>query len=166
MKTLTLLSLITLIFTAVQKGEAWRRSTLYIGADDILSKVYLNDNELDLSSVDDLTTYTTVKKLDLALFTNDELKFVVKNKNPVSFLDNAGLAVKILYKDQFGNEKTIETNLKDWTCNGKTPVSKRIVKGLLNYPTWANQGLYDVLVIWNDEDTTEATCRVVIPKLD
>ena len=166
MKTLTLLSLITLIFSAVQKGEAWRRSTLYIGADDILSKVYLNDNELDLSSVDDLTTYTTVKKLDLALFTNDELKFVVKNKNPVSFLDNAGLAVKILYKDQFGNEKTIETNLEDWKCNGKTPVNKRIVKGLLHYPTWAVQGLLDVLVIWADDDPTEATCSVVIPKLE
>ena len=30
MKTLTLLSLITLIFSAVQKGKAYRRSTLYI----------------------------------------------------------------------------------------------------------------------------------------
>ena len=149
MKTLTILSLITLIFSAIQKGEAWRRSTLYIGADDILSKVYLNDNELDL-----------------ALFTNDELKFVVKNKNPVSFLDNAGLAVKILYKDQFGNEKTIETNLEDWKCNGKTPVNKRVVKGLLHYPTWAVQGLLDVLVIWADDDPTEATCSVVIPKLE
>ena len=149
MKTLTLLSLITLIFSAVQKGEAWRRSTIYVGADDILSKVYLNDNELDL-----------------ALFTNDELKFVVKNKNPVSFIDNAGLAVKILYKDQFGNEKTIETNLEDWKCNGKTPVNKRVVKGLLHYPTWAVQGLLDVVVIWADDDPTEATCSVVIPKLE
>ena len=55
MKTLTILSLITLIFSAIQKGEAWRRSTIYVGADDILSKVYLNDNELDLSPSEIIT---------------------------------------------------------------------------------------------------------------
>ena len=110
MRILYFLSLLIIVLSAVQKGEAWKRSTLYIGADDVLTNLYVNDNEIDLSDVDDLSTYSIVKKVDLALFPNDEIKIKVINKNPVSIIDNAGLAVKMNYVDQNGNEKTFYTN--------------------------------------------------------
>ena len=52
MKTisLTLLLLTTISLEAhVRKNEEWYRSTIYIGADDILVSVQLNDNPVDLS---------------------------------------------------------------------------------------------------------------------
>ena len=163
MRILYFLSLLIIVLSAVQKGEAWKRSTLYIGADDVLTNLYVNDNEIDLSDVDDLSTYSIVKKVDLALFPNDEIKIKVINKNPVSIIDNAGLAVKMNYVDQNGNEKTFYTNLDDWECNGDKPMNKNIVMGL-HYPTWATQELRNVNVIWAEGNPKEATCTFVIPK--
>ena len=82
MRILYFLSLLIIVLSAVQKGEAWKRSTLYIGADDVLTNLYVNDNEIDLSDVDDLSTYSIVKKVDLALL------IILKNSYAIHLLSS------------------------------------------------------------------------------
>ena len=104
MKTIsfTLLLLITITLEAhVRKNEEWHRSTIYIGADDTLVSVQLNDNPVDLSEYGNyMDKFAIIKKASLVLFPGDELVFYVKNNKEVSKKDPAALGVRIEYVDQ------------------------------------------------------------------
>ena len=156
--------LLFITLSLISCDSLWRRSTLYIGADDSLYKIYINENEIDISSLENKEQYDKVKKIELTLFNYDEIKIYVKNFRELTRDDNAGLAVKLDYKDQYGNDKLLYTNLNDWECNGEKPIDKKIV-GNNHYPTWNVQGLNDVNVIWAEGNPKEAYCRFVVPKI-
>jgi len=158
------LPIILVLITTITSDSLRRRSTIYIGSDDSLEKIYINENELDISELENKDDYSKVKKLEVTLFNYDEIQFEVTNKNELSNYDNAGLAVKIEYKDQYGKEKNLYTNLDDWECNGEKPIDKRTISKS-HYPTWNENGLDDVKVIWANGNPKSAVCRFVVPKI-
>jgi len=72
--------LLFITLSLISCDSLWRRSTLYIGADDSLYKIYINENEIDISSLENKEQYDKVKKLELTLFNYDEIKIYVKKK--------------------------------------------------------------------------------------
>ena len=73
-----LLSLVTINSEHVKNGEKWFRSNIFIGADDGLVSITLNDNEVYFPTL--LNNWLTVQTLDLpsgAAFTSSNGKKVV-----------------------------------------------------------------------------------------
>ena len=168
MKTisLTLLLLTTISLEAhVRKNEEWYRSTIYIGADDILVSVQLNDNPVDLSEYGNyMDKFAIIKKASLVLFPGDELVFYVKNNGEVSKKDPAALGVRIEYVDQEGNSQTFLSTSNQWTCDGYPPIVNGSVATNLHYILWRTNGLGgNVQLIWGREQKESTVCRFTIP---
>ena len=168
MKTISfiLLLLITITLEAhVRKNEEWHRSTIYIGADDTLVSVQLNDNPVDLSEYGNyMDKFAIIKKASLVLFPGDELVFYVKNNKEVSKNDPAALGVRIEYVDQEGNSQTLLSTSNQWTCDGYPPIVNGSVATNLHYILWRANGLGgNVQLIWGREQKESTVCRFTIP---
>ncbi len=168
MKSLSIIFLIIIsssISFHIRKNQEWNRSTIYIGADDTLVSVKLNDNPVDLSEYGNyMDKYAVIKKASLVLFPGDELVFYVKNNGPITKINSAALGVRIEYVDQDGNSQTFLSTSNQWTCDGYPPVVSGSVATNLHYILWKANGLGgDVQLIWGRDQKENTVCRFEIP---
>ena len=163
--TIFLLSLITINSEHVKNGEKWFKSTIYIGADDQLLSLTLNDNEVYTPNLL-LNNWLSIQTVDLVLFPGDELVFTVKNNAEEFTIDDPGaFAARIEYVNQNGETTSYLTNTKDWTCDGREPKSFGTVYKNLRYLNWQFQKLGDdVELIWGAFQKQTTKCRFTIPQ--
>ena len=99
MLSIFLLSLVTINSEHVKNGEKWFKSKIFIGADDYLVSLTLNDNEVNIPIL--LNNWLAVQTLDLVLFPGDELVFTLKNNaENFSTSDPGAFAARIEYVNQ------------------------------------------------------------------
>ena len=168
MKSLSIIFLLIIsssLSSHIRKNQEWNRSTIYIGADDILVSVTLNDNPVDLSEYGNyMDKYAILKKASLVLFPGDELVFYVKNNGPITKKNHAALGVRIEYVDQEGNSQTFLSTSNQWTCDGYPPIVSGSVATNLNYILWRANGLGgNVQLIWGRDQNESTVCRFQIP---
>ena len=159
-----LLSLVTINSEHVKNGEKWFRSNIFIGADDGLVSLTLNDNEVYFPTL--LNNWLVVQKVDLVLFPGDELVFTVKNNaENFSIQDPGAFAARIEYVNQNGETTVFMTNTADWTCDGREPKSYGNVFKNLRYLNWQMQNLgEDTELIWGSSENQVTKCRFSIPQ--
>ena len=164
MLSIFLLSLVTINSEHVKNGEKWFKSKIFIGADDYLVSLTLNDNEVNIPIL--LNNWLSVQTLDLVLFPGDELVFTLKN-NAENFStgDPGAFAARIEYVNQNGETTVFKTNIADWTSDGREPKTYGNVFKNLRYLNWQLQNLgEDVELIWGSSEKQVNKCRFSIPQ--
>lgn len=114
------LLLIAIIATTVYS----QKSTLVFTADNIVNGIKINGKDLNLAGVANLNNWTQLStiNLDYPLREGDTISFNISNSGTFTYGNPANLVASITYFTSSNEQKTLLTNLNDWTYNGN-PVS-------------------------------------------
>ena len=134
---------------------------LFLSADQRIIDVSINNNVISLSKLQDITNTFIVKTLPINVFPGDIIKItakkiVVRNITDDNNNTSGGIIASIRMLND--NNDTYYTNLNEWKCNGESPIE---VKTNI---TFDNQSVFNESKwIWNQRNTSEATCSLIIP---
>lgn len=133
---------------------------LFLTADQRIIDVSINNNVISLSNLHDITNPSIVKKLPINIFPGDIIKITAKKIIKRNITDSQNTSGGIIASIRMFNENndSYHTNINEWKCNGESPIE---VKN--NFTQEHQNILNESIWIWNQRNTSEATCALTIP---
>lgn len=161
---LNCLVILFLSSVALINSKDFKHSKIHFGVDNLINKVKLNENEVQVKKID-LSNTDSFKTIDLVLFPGDELAFSVSKEFNL-LKQQPGFAATIDYVDQKGNEQRFNTG-SGWICGGaEAQLFDQIgATTKSSWKVWKNTDISEsAYVIWANSKPNETVCKFVIPK--
>lgn len=147
------------------KNREVKKSILYATADDFLTSIKINGDDIIIPPKDK-EEWQRTKKFELGLLPGDILSLSGKNWNNSKYteINPVGLIATLHYVSPKGKTKIINTDDVNWKCDGEKPVNlkkngdKTKRWGII----WKNIDL-EAVVIWGKAKDVTTTCTYTIP---
>ena len=158
---LTFLSIIIKILSRATSflKQAPKKSTLYLGVDDIVASIKINGNEL--LKKEGKSGWSKTHTYKIGLLPGDFISITGKNwgnqrnddRNP------ACIIATLLYVNPDGETVVYNTNDKNWKCDGQKPLNLGCTSGC----PWKLMARKGAKAIWGKSRTGTTTCTFTIP---